>query len=531
MSLVNEASATFRALLSQAYSSLGVISSGKYLPPTEESVSAFLSTKQADEINTASDTLRTLTTLLYSQYSEMVEFDTLFNEAFSHLKGAIESITTPEDAAIQQLHDQRVYMQQMSLASLSAGPSVVQPPPAAAISAPSTRRSVGRSLVSDSDLRKAIDEFKREQRIKNRKAAGKGDDNDGASGQGNGDHNAEDDDGWDEQDVSPPSLLYNSHSIVGGKDSKTRLTAFANRVLTEWLEQHCLDPYPDAQEKDILCGVTGLSKRQIDNWFVNNRKRKWQPLFDFLKDRNLVETNEESSENFRKLLVGHNISQIAELSKRKSSSQAGAAGDLQHDVAGANDDDNDDVDDDVDDDDDDDDASDDGEGDRNHLSENNIRSMERGEDEEAGNDVEEVVLNDDEPNVSQPKDKRHAPSASSRGKRSSDNFGALQSTKKESFAGVESTQQDDNDDDSDDVDDSGTAEDVAQNTGSAAKSKKQAKTAMEHGPSTAKGKAPRRRPADMVENSHDDAAQSKAKRHRSSNLDNLDAVQPTKSKD
>jgi hypothetical protein len=295
---------------------LMMVSSNKYVQPPEETIQRFLLDKTPQEVNSAAESLRALHSVLNAYCWEIATFDGMFQEAFAHLHAALESVSTPEDAAIQQQLDQRRYMQQVSLQNLAQGPQVIQPPAAATISAPSTRRSVGRSLVSDDDLRKAIDEFRREQRARHKKNKEKGGEHSGEE-----DEDEEDDEKMAAKEAaersSQQNLLYGAAAGAGGKDSKTRLTAFANRVLSEWLEQHCLDPYPDSQEKDILCGVTGLSKKQVDNWFVNNRKRKIQPLINYLRDRKIIESAEEVSETFKEMLAVQNLPALADMPRKK----------------------------------------------------------------------------------------------------------------------------------------------------------------------------------------------------------------------
>ena len=36
--------------------------------------------------------------------------------------------------------------------------------------------------------------------------------------------------------------------------------------------------YPSEREKTQLCSTTKLNGKQVMNWFVNNRKRVWQPM-------------------------------------------------------------------------------------------------------------------------------------------------------------------------------------------------------------------------------------------------------------
>jgi hypothetical protein len=41
---------------------------------------------------------------------------------------------------------------------------------------------------------------------------------------------------------------------------------------------HILPSYPSDQEKQKLCQSSKLNEKQVMNWFVNNRKRIWQPM-------------------------------------------------------------------------------------------------------------------------------------------------------------------------------------------------------------------------------------------------------------
>ena len=43
-------------------------------------------------------------------------------------------------------------------------------------------------------------------------------------------------------------------------------------ILKNWLNNHIENPYPTYKEKDALSRESGLSKRQIQNWFTNARK-------------------------------------------------------------------------------------------------------------------------------------------------------------------------------------------------------------------------------------------------------------------
>ncbi|KAJ3412829.1 Homeobox protein Meis2 [Chytridiales sp. JEL 0842] len=48
----------------------------------------------------------------------------------------------------------------------------------------------------------------------------------------------------------------------------------ALKVLTTWLEAHLDNPYPSIIEKEQLAGVTGLKVKQVNDWFINARRRR-----------------------------------------------------------------------------------------------------------------------------------------------------------------------------------------------------------------------------------------------------------------
>ncbi|MFS7914003.1 putative transcription factor Homeodomain-TALE-KNOX family [Helianthus anomalus] len=46
-------------------------------------------------------------------------------------------------------------------------------------------------------------------------------------------------------------------------------------VLKDWWQQHSKWPYPTEDDKAKLVEETGLQLKQINNWFINQRKRNW----------------------------------------------------------------------------------------------------------------------------------------------------------------------------------------------------------------------------------------------------------------
>lgn len=64
------------------------------------------------------------------------------------------------------------------------------------------------------------------------------------------------------------------------KRKKGKLPKNARMTLLDWWNTHYRWPYPTEDEKNKLSEVTGLDQRQINNWFINQRKRHWRPSED-----------------------------------------------------------------------------------------------------------------------------------------------------------------------------------------------------------------------------------------------------------
>nr|QLI62355.1 homeotic protein knotted-1-like protein 1 [Salvia miltiorrhiza] len=64
------------------------------------------------------------------------------------------------------------------------------------------------------------------------------------------------------------------------KKKKGKLPKEARQKLLSWWELHYKWPYPSESEKVALADSTGLDQKQINNWFINQRKRHWKPSED-----------------------------------------------------------------------------------------------------------------------------------------------------------------------------------------------------------------------------------------------------------
>ncbi|GAU90890.1 hypothetical protein RvY_03246 [Ramazzottius varieornatus] len=70
-------------------------------------------------------------------------------------------------------------------------------------------------------------------------------------------------------------------SVAGGKMSRRGiLPREAIGVLRAWLFSHIVHPYPSEDEKRQLAAQTRLSLLQVNNWFINARRRILQPMLE-----------------------------------------------------------------------------------------------------------------------------------------------------------------------------------------------------------------------------------------------------------
>ena len=58
-------------------------------------------------------------------------------------------------------------------------------------------------------------------------------------------------------------------------------------MFRKWLINHIHYPYPTKGEKQKLCDESGLTLRQVDNWFTNTRKRHWKRIIKEWEEQHL----------------------------------------------------------------------------------------------------------------------------------------------------------------------------------------------------------------------------------------------------
>ncbi|XP_067037572.1 homeobox protein PKNOX1-like [Acropora muricata] len=92
-------------------------------------------------------------------------------------------------------------------------------------------------------------------------------------------------------DESPTEITVPSSVPLPALDSPTEVTdkkrtrrgvlpKQATNIMKTWLFQHLVHPYPTEDEKRAIAAQTNLTILQVNNWFINARRRILQPMLD-----------------------------------------------------------------------------------------------------------------------------------------------------------------------------------------------------------------------------------------------------------
>ncbi|KAM9147979.1 homeobox protein Meis2 isoform 4-T4 [Pangshura tecta] len=96
-----------------------------------------------------------------------------------------------------------------------------------------------------------------------------------------GDNSSEQGDGLDNS-VASPGTGDDDDPDKDKKRQKKRgiFPKVATNIMRAWLFQHLTHPYPSEEQKKQLAQDTGLTILQVNNWFINARRRIVQPMID-----------------------------------------------------------------------------------------------------------------------------------------------------------------------------------------------------------------------------------------------------------
>ena len=79
--------------------------------------------------------------------------------------------------------------------------------------------------------------------------------------------------------ATPPSVPNGTHTTPRFT-KRSNLPRPAVDILKSWLFQHLVHPYPTEEEKRLLAQQTNLNLTQVNNWFINARRRILQPMLE-----------------------------------------------------------------------------------------------------------------------------------------------------------------------------------------------------------------------------------------------------------
>ncbi|KJE97947.1 hypothetical protein CAOG_08013 [Capsaspora owczarzaki ATCC 30864] len=82
----------------------------------------------------------------------------------------------------------------------------------------------------------------------------------------------------DDEPSSPGSSSTLAPELVDNTPRRSNLRKASVAILKQWLLDHVSNPYPTDIEKDALAQATDLNVSQVNNWFINARRRILQPL-------------------------------------------------------------------------------------------------------------------------------------------------------------------------------------------------------------------------------------------------------------
>ncbi|CAF5146192.1 unnamed protein product, partial [Rotaria sp. Silwood1] len=69
-------------------------------------------------------------------------------------------------------------------------------------------------------------------------------------------------------------------STIVSSSKRSILPKSATSIMRSWLFQHIAHPYPSEDEKRAISNKTNLSLLQVNNWFINARRRILQPMLE-----------------------------------------------------------------------------------------------------------------------------------------------------------------------------------------------------------------------------------------------------------
>ncbi|XP_035213516.1 homeobox protein PKNOX2-like [Stegodyphus dumicola] len=155
------------------------------------------------------------------------------------------------------------------------------------------------------------------------------------------------------QAIAPrPSLLHSGDDdddelMSKKKQKRGVLPKHATSIMRSWLFQHIVHPYPTEDEKKQIAHQTNLTLLQVNNWFINARRRILQPMLDASNPETNHKSKKSKTQSNRPVqrFWPENIASIqpqlqnpneSEDSPNGESNQISSSGDVQASTSGLN---------------------------------------------------------------------------------------------------------------------------------------------------------------------------------------------------
>lgn len=115
--------------------------------------------------------------------------------------------------------------------------------------------------------------------------------------------------------------------LLGSKKKQKRgvLPKQATSIMRSWLFQHIVHPYPTEDEKRQIAAQTNLTLLQVNNWFINARRRILQPMLDASNPENSQQKAKKAKVQTVRPVERFWPDAIASLQPRAASSHNGMA--------------------------------------------------------------------------------------------------------------------------------------------------------------------------------------------------------------
>ncbi|KAK0076729.1 hypothetical protein PV325_004953 [Microctonus aethiopoides] len=128
---------------------------------------------------------------------------------------------------------------------------------------------------------------------------------------------------------APSSHSGGNGSIRKGRQKRGVLPKQATSIMRAWLFQHLVHPYPTEDEKRQIASQTNLTLLQVNNWFINARRRILQPMLDGAGAEALPRTGK------RHKVVKHVVQPQHQMQQQQQQQQSQQSGGWQSEDSGS----------------------------------------------------------------------------------------------------------------------------------------------------------------------------------------------------